>query len=285
MSSTSTAPEGVEHTLTDDAILRGKLRLLQPARGYRFNLDALLLAHFAGAVVPQPPTLVIDLGAGCGVIGLLLARRWGRCRSRLVERQPELALLAAQNAARNGLAGRVRVVLGDLRESRRWRPRATAARVLAVCNPPFFRLNSGRFSPDPMVAGAKHELTCTLAELLRASAGGLRPGDALALIHLATRHGELLRALPDHRLEPLRLRLVLPAPGCAATRVLLLARRRLETATDQRRASSQSGSTLIEDPPLVVHRAPGVYSAELRRLLGDEHTVPGDCGGRGNCDG
>ncbi|MBK8481314.1 MAG: methyltransferase [Proteobacteria bacterium] len=271
---TSTAPDASQAGLTDDAILRGRLRLLQPARGYRFNLDALLLAHFAAAVVPQPPTLVIDLGAGCGVVGLLLARRWVRSRSRLVERQPALARLAAKNAARNGLAGRVRVLLGDLRDSGQWRPRATAARVLAVCNPPFFRLNSGRFSPDPMVAGAKHELTCTLAELLQASADGLRPGDTLALIHLATRQDELLRALPEHRLQPLRSRIVLPAPGRSATRVLVLARRRADSSADERRASTHAGPRRIEDPPLVVHCAPGVYSAELRQLLGDEHTVP-----------
>jgi tRNA1Val (adenine37-N6)-methyltransferase len=272
--STSAALERRPPGLTDDAILRGALRLLQPRRGYRFNLDALLLAHFAAAALPEPPTLLIDLGAGCGVVGLLLARRWTRCRARLIERQAALAQLAAQNVTRNGLAARVRVFSGDLRRVALWRPRATTRRVLVVCNPPFFSLARGRCSPNRTVAEAKHELTCTLAELLDASARGLRPGDTLALIHLATRREELLRLLGEHGLAPQRQRLVLPAPGREATRVLLLARRLADRARCEGAAKTVPCAGSIEDPPLVVHCAPGVYSVELRQLLGDEQTVP-----------
>lgn len=261
--------------LTDDAILRGALRLWQPARGYRFNLDALLLAHFAAATHPVPPTLLIDLGAGCGVVGLLLARRWPRCRARLVERQAGLARLAERNLARNGLAGRVRVRAGDLRRVALWRPRAAVRRALVVCNPPFFPLTSGRCSPEREVAEAKHELTCTLAELIAAAARGLRCGDGLALIHLVARQAELLRALHEQGFALQRVRAVLPLPGRAATRLLVLARRGAGCAVGGK-GGPRSFADALEgvDPPLVVHCAPGVYSAELRQLLGDEPTVP-----------
>src|SRR3954469_7412059 len=93
----------------------GDVRILQPARGYRFTLDPLLLAHFASARRPRGKT--VDLGTGSGIIALVLARRFGRKGISAVELQARLYALAARNVALNGLEREIAVVLGDLRQA------------------------------------------------------------------------------------------------------------------------------------------------------------------------
>ena len=96
-----------EPDLTDDAALGGRLRLLQPRRGHRFGHDAILLA---AATPARTGDRIADLGAGVGTAGLALAARVDGARVTLVEIDARLAALAAENAARNGLAGRVDAV-------------------------------------------------------------------------------------------------------------------------------------------------------------------------------
>src|SRR3954469_5857474 len=117
----------------------GDVRILQPARGYRFTLDPLLLAHFASARSPRGKT--IDLGAGSGIIALVLARRFGRKEITALELQPRLFGLAARNVALNGLERDVMVVLGDLRHAARTLGPGAFAQV--VCNPPYLPRAAG----------------------------------------------------------------------------------------------------------------------------------------------
>jgi tRNA1Val (adenine37-N6)-methyltransferase len=248
--------------VTVDEVARGALKLKQPRRGYRFNIDALILAEFVASSVDQPPELVIDLGCGCGVVGLLLARRWPSCRAVLVEIQPELAQLARSNARDNGLEDRVQVVCADLVEISRWAPRE-GTRTLALSNPPYYPLRKGRVSADPMVAAAKHELSCTLAQLLSAAERALPPGQSLLLIHDARRRAELMEELELRHFSWRRERFVLPLPMRPAKRLMWQLVRRTSGAD---RVAWQLPPS---EPPLVIHQQPGVYSGELRRILGD----------------
>ncbi len=238
-----------------DSIRRGELVLEQPRSGYRFSVDAVLLADFAEQLLAAAhPDCLVDLGSGVGVVGLLLARRWTRVRVVLVEIQPELAALAAANVRRNQLQERVEARCVDLREVSRW---CDARPELVVSNPPFFKIGSGRSSPSAQVSLARHEHTCSLEELLAAAAAGLAPGGRLALIHAAEREAELLEALAHRELILEARRRVVPLPGRAPTRVLLLARR----------AGKAAG--VRELPPLVIEDRPGQLSVEARRILGD----------------
>ncbi len=239
---------------TLDSVCRGELTLLQPRDGYRFNVDSLILADFVRRAVHPAPSRAADLGAGCGVVGLLLAQRWPGCSVTLVELQADLALLALENARYSSARSRVRVVRADLRQVAAWAPEPPE---LLVCNPPFFPGGSGRASPVSQIALARHELCCTLGELCAAAAAALRPGGQLALIHDARREQELLCRLRQVGLEPALLQRVLPLPGRAPRRVLLTARAGTATAGPQ------------ELPPLLVEQAPGEHSAALRALLGE----------------
>lgn len=248
--------------LSRQAKAPAQLRLVQPRDGYRYSIDALLLAGFARRNIVRPPRRLIDLGAGCGVVGLWLARGWPETSLDLVELQPELAELAVRNAAHSGLEARTRVVVADLRRWQRWAPPpATPGRqVLAVCNPPYYPAGSGRLNRAPGAALARHELAGTLRELLRACGEGLPSGATLAIVHLAARCDELLRTLSSCGFTPLRLRRVVPRPGAPAHRVLVAAVRAGPHAGERVAGPS-------EDEPLLVHLAPGRYSEEVAVLL------------------
>src|SRR5690242_14754031 len=97
--------------VTDDAVLGGRLRLLQPRRGHRVGHDAILLA---AATAARPGETAIDLGAGVGAAGLALALRVPGVSVTLVEIDPQLAVLAAENASLNGFGDRVRSVVLDV---------------------------------------------------------------------------------------------------------------------------------------------------------------------------
>src|SRR5512140_3587080 len=101
----------VADDLTDDAFLGGRLMILQPARGYRAGIDAVLLAACCAAAAGET---VLDAGSGVGVVGLCVASRCPGARVTLVEREPVYADLARRNVERNALADRVTVVTADL---------------------------------------------------------------------------------------------------------------------------------------------------------------------------
>jgi tRNA1Val (adenine37-N6)-methyltransferase len=238
---------------TLDAVFRGALELEQPKRGYRFNIDSVLLSSFTIAMVTPPASRIVDLGAGCGVIGLLLARQWGQSRVTLVELQEDLAQLAQKNVLRNQLTQQAEVIAGDLRHPRIW---SACGLDLVVCNPPFFKLNAGRMSPRPQISRAKHEVTCTLPELLQAASSGLPARGKLSLIYPTERLPEMLEALRQWQLGVHCLRRIIPLPGRASSRVLLLAEKGYE-------------GPATELAPLMVESKPGTFTHETRRALGD----------------
>lgn len=240
---------------TLDSIRRGELVLEQPRAGFRFSIDAVLLADFAERCLPTPPARVVDLGAGVGVVGLLLARRWTRARVLLVELQPELAGLADANVRRNQLGGRVEVRCLDLRDARRW---SDFEGELAVSNPPFFKVGSGRPSPSQQLSLARFEHACTAGELVASAVAGLRAGGQLCLVHAAEREAELLEELRSQALRGSVLRRACPLPDRPPSRVMLLA---------CPAALAPASPTVL--PPLVIEERPGQLSVEARQLLGD----------------
>jgi len=237
---------------TRDEALRGKLALWQPEQGYRFSVDALLLADFARHPDPEWDGEVVDLGAGCGVVGLALATQLQRARVTLVELQVRLAELCRVNVRENGLEGRVEVLEADLRALK---GRLEGASVQqAVSNPPFQPAGAGRQSPDPEKAIANMELEVTLPVLAASAARLLKPRGLFTVIYPAERAVEVCEAMSHHGLRPVRLRPVYPLAGRPARRVLVQGRKGVS-------------DTLVVDPPLVIHEAPEVYTAEAARIL------------------
>ena len=240
--------------VTLDELLRGRLRLLQPRRGYRLSVDPLLLADFALRQCGPAPGRVCDLGAGVGVVGVALLRAAPTATGLLVELQPRLCDLARRNVELNGLGGRLESHEGDLRQL----PARYHGRFdLCVANPPFRSVGSGKPNPDPEKALANVEVACSLADLAAAAHRLLKPRGHLALVHDAARLAEVLAVLPAAGLRPEVLRLVHPRADEAASRLLLLARR------------VAGPSPLRTEPPLVLHETDGSYTTEAATILGE----------------
>jgi tRNA1Val (adenine37-N6)-methyltransferase len=223
------------------------IRLHQHREGYRFSLDAVLLASFVRAPAFKN---IADLGAGSGVVGLLLARRYPRARVVLVELQDSLYRLARKNIRLNGLEERVSAVLADLRNP----PEDLSGFDLVVSNPPYRRPASGRLSEHPERALARHELALPLGDFLAAAAALAKTRGRVAFIHLPGRLRELVAGMEAVRLEPKRLRFVHGRPGAEAKMVLV-------------EAVKGGRAGLKVEPPLFVRSGGEDYTPEVRALL------------------
>ena len=186
-----------------DAFLGGKLRLIQSARGYRFSVDALLLAGF---MTIRKGDRVVDLGTGCGIIPLMLLLEHSPAWVIGLEIQGELAHQAARNALINGFQAKMKVVMGDLR----FPPLPVGCCDVVVCNPPYRRKTSGRINPDRERAVARHEILASLDDILSSARLLLKNTGRLSMVYPATRLGDLLVCMRGHGLEPKRLQIVYP---------------------------------------------------------------------------
>ena len=248
-----TASDEADETL--DSIGTADVRVFQRRSGYRFTLDAVLLAHFAaaeGRALAAGP--VLELGAGSGVVSLLLVKQFGVAGPvDALELQPGVHARLVRAVALNGCEGRVRPVLGDLREARTLLSPGAYGQV--VSNPPFRRAQAGVVSPDAERAVSKSEVACDVDAVVAAARHALRPGGAVSLVYPAARLAEVLGVLARARLFPRVLRCVHARVEAPATRFLVQALR------DQDRGLSVR-------PPLVVHGSgPGGYGAEVAALM------------------
>lgn len=231
---------------TGDLFCGGRLRVRQPRCGYRFSIDAVLLAAF---LRPRPGQRIADLGTGCGIIALLLASRCPKTQIVAVELQEELAQLARENVMANGLSAIIEVVAGDLR--RLGRRDLGGGFDWVVSNPPFRAPGRGRVCRDGGRAVARHEITLDLEDLLQAAQRLLDPGGRLALIYDAGRTTDLVSGVRGAGLEPKRLRFVHGTPRHAARMVLAEARR-----------GGRPG--LLVEPPFLLFDAQGRYTPEVQ---------------------
>lgn len=188
---------------TIDSFLNGKLQIIQSRQGYRFSVDALLLAEFVSV---RSEDIVVDLGAGCGIISLFLAVKSKVGLIVGIELQEELASQAQRNIVLNKLEKKIAIIRGDLRHL----PMGPAFAHVVVCNPPYRRQKSGRINPDFSKAIARHELSTKLDDILTAGKALLKPGGRLALIYPANRLAEIFAKMRIQEVEPKRLQIVFP---------------------------------------------------------------------------
>ncbi|MCX5839066.1 MAG: methyltransferase [Deltaproteobacteria bacterium] len=246
---------------TVDEILGGRLRIIQKKRGYRFSLDALLLAHFAAL---QEGDDLIDLGTGGGIIALILAQRFRCGRVLGIDIQDELVAIAKRNVVCNGLAGQIEIRRGDVRCPEFFcEPQSFSA---AVFNPPYRRRGSGRMNPDPEKAVARHEIAATAADFLAAAVYALRPEGRVFAIYPATRIVLLLARMRDFRIEPKRLRLVHSRPSGSGAFVLV-----------EGVKAGREGLKVL--PTLFIHEDQGGYTSEMTAVFRALSVFPARGGG------
>ena len=243
-------PEEESEAVTHDTLLRGRVKLIQPARGFRSSLDPVLLAGFIHA----PYRHFLDIGCGTGALSFLLLARDPAATGLGVEIQPRLAGMAARAVEANGFGARFSLAAADVREAGLV---PGAAFDLVASNPPFRPLGKGVLPPQAERSLAHHEVALTLAEWLEVARAALRPEGRLAAIYPADRLDEMRTGLAAHGLSVARLRMVQAQAGARASRFCFEAR-----------CSALVAETKTETP-LVVHEQ-GKYSAEVRSMLGEE---------------
>lgn len=216
--------------------------LSQPSRGFRFSLDALLLAAFAGR--ERVRGRVLDLGAGCGVVGLGLALDHPDFFGVGLDVNPDMLAHARENARRLGLADRFAFLAGDVRFPGCLAPESAD---LVLCNPPYRDPSSGRVCPDASRTMARFEAGASLADFVRAAAWAVRNRKPCAFIHLAERADELLHLLREGRLQPKEIRFVHPSVHGPARLALV-------------RAVKNGGPGLTVAAPLILHEGEGESS-------------------------
>jgi tRNA1(Val) A37 N6-methylase TrmN6 len=230
-----------------DDLMTHQLKIIQSKEVFSFSMDAVLLARFVQ--LPKRGKIV-DLCSGNGVIPLLLSTRTD-AEIYGVEIQERLYDMASRSVRFNHLQDRVHIVHGDLKESVGDLGRGSYDVV--TVNPPYLPLHGSEINVNPHVAIARHEIHCTLEDVVRVSAQLVRSGGKVAMVYRPSRFAELMIAMRQYRLEPKRIRFVHPREGQPANIVLV------ECIRD-----GQPEVHIL--PPLIVYQSKGEYTPEIYEI-------------------
>jgi tRNA1(Val) A37 N6-methylase TrmN6 len=236
---------------TIDELSAHGLQISQPRHGYRFSVDPLLLCDFAGV---RDGERVIDLGTGCGIMPLVLARSRADVHIVGVEYQEMMAELARRNVKANGLDGRIAVLGEDVVALKPHFP--VSSFDLVISNPPYRRPGTGKVSPGTGRDRARHESTATLADFLSAAKYLVKPSGRICFIYHPSRLAELLSEATALKLVPLRLRMVHGTITAEARMVMV-------------ELVKGRGGAVTVLPPLLVYAEQGKYTSEMQRIYGE----------------
>lgn len=236
--------------LTHDTFLNGRLKIRQLKSGYRFSIDSVILANLAAI---KPGERILDIGAGCGVISLILAYRYPDIMIYGIEIQPDMAEVASRNISDNKLGHRVFIVNQDIRAIL---PEDTSGCVdVVICNPPHFEANSGRINPDLRLAIARHEIKMTLEDLIRAADRMLARAGRLIVFYPACRMPEIITRMRKAGIEPKKAVMIHSKPGENAIRVMI-------------EGIKGGRPGLVVAPPFHIYDDTGRYGDATRSMFG-----------------
>ena len=233
-----------------DELHRNGYQIIQHSGKFCFGMDAVLLSGFARV---KPGERALDLGTGTGIIPILLrGKTEGRDFTGL-EIQEESADMARRSVAYNHLEESISIVTGDIKEAAALF--GAASFDVVTSNPPYMTGNHGLINPEQPKAIARHELLCTLEDVVRETSKLLRPGGRFYLVHRPFRLAEIMTVLVKYKLEPKRMRLVYPFADKEPNMVLL-------------EALSGGKSRITVEKPLIVYKEQGVYTDEIYDIYG-----------------
>ena len=233
-----------------DDLHRNGFQIIQNKEKFCFGMDAVLLSGFAKVKEGEK---VLDIGTGTGIIPILLAAKTPGQHFTGLEIQPESADRARRSVALNHLEEKISIVEGDVREADQLF--SAASFDVITSNPPYMTGSHGLVNPDMPKAIARHEICCTLEDLVSQTEKLLRPGGRFFMVHRPFRLAEIMTVLTAHHLEPKRMRLVYPFVDKEPNMVLL--------------ECIRGGKPRITvEKPLIVYKEPGVYQDEIYTIYG-----------------
>jgi tRNA1(Val) A37 N6-methylase TrmN6 len=234
---------------TVDALYDGRLKLKQNKAGYRYSIDAIVLAHFAESARER----TLDLGTGVGVVALQLWLEQKSERITGLEVQPTLSRLAQANVVLNDAEENIQIVTGDLRDEGVVKSLGEFDRV--VMNPPYWPAKAGRLPPNEEKAIAKHKLLGGLEDWVKAAAKALGPTGILEVVYPSERLPDLMWRCINNKLNPVELVVVHTRPRLPPTLALL-------------RCEKDGRSGLKISHPWVVYGKDGKPNARYHALEG-----------------
>lgn len=233
-----------------DDLQRNGYRIIQDPDRFCFGMDAVLLSGFASAKTGDN---VLDMGTGTGIIPILMEAKTKAAHLTGLEIQPESADMAQRSVKLNNLEEKISIVTGDIKEAKIIFPKASFQVVTS--NPPYMIGQHGLVNPHGEKAIARHEVLCTLEDVVENAAALLVPGGHFFMVHRPFRLAEIMTCLVKYKLEPKRMQLVYPYIDKEPNMVLVEAVR-------------GGKSRLQVEKPLIVYEKPGVYTKEIYDIYG-----------------
>ncbi len=233
-----------------DDLERNNFKIIQNPARFCFGMDAVLLSGFANV---KPGEKVIDLGTGNGIIPILLAAKTEGQHFTGLEIQPENVDMASRSVQLNHIEERVQIVEGDICKASETFGKATFEVVTS--NPPYMLGNHGLVNPDSAKAIARHEIMCTLDDVVREASLLLKPNGRFYLVHRPFRLAEIIVKLKEYKLEPKRMKLVYPFIDKEPNMVLI-------------EAVKGGNPRMTVEKPLIVYKEPNVYTDEIYDIYG-----------------
>ena len=231
-----------------DDLMRDGLKLIQNTDIFCFGMDAVLLSTYARA---GKKDRVLDMGTGNGIIPVLMQSKNPGSIYSALEIQEGSAQLARRNVELNHLEDRISVVKGDIKEASTIFGEASFNVVTS--NPPYMNENHGLKNPDSHKAIARHEILCTLEDVVREGAKVLKPGGRFNMVHRPQRLTEIIGIMEKYKLQPKRVRFVHPFIEKEANLVLI--------------EGVRGGRPMIKvEPPVIVYESAGKYTDEIASL-------------------
>ena len=233
-----------------DDLQRNGYQIIQNPHTFCFGMDAVLLSGF---VRVKPGAAVPDLGTGTGIIPLLIEAKTQAAKICAIEIQEESADMARRSVMLNHLEKKIDIVTGDLKEADRFFDAASFDVI--TCNPPYMIGQHGLTNPDAPKAIARHEILCTLEDVVRTAAKLLKTGGNFCMVHRPFRLPEIMTVMVKYRLEPKRMRLVYPYADQEPNMMLI-------------EGCRGGRPRMTVEKPLIIFREPNVYTDEVRDTYG-----------------
>ncbi|NLO09740.1 MAG: tRNA1(Val) (adenine(37)-N6)-methyltransferase [Clostridiales bacterium] len=233
-----------------DELHRNNYRIIQNTKKFCFGMDAVLLSGFTKVLLGET---VLDLGTGTGIIPILLEAKTSGMHFTGLEIQSESADMARRSVTLNKLEDKIDIVDGDIKEASMLF--GAASFDVVTCNPPYMNHSNGIINPDSSKAIARHEILCTLEDVVREAAKVLKPNGRLYMVHRPFRLVDIINTCSLHKLEVKRMRLVYPYADKEPNMVLM-------------ECVKGGGRNLIVEAPLIVYKTIGVYTDEIYEIYG-----------------
>ena len=238
-----------ENESIDDLQLKG-LKLIQKKDSFRFGVDAILLSEFANI---KKNFRVIDLCTGTGIVPFLILGKYEPKEIVGIEVQEEIAEMANRSTVLNNVENKIKFINRDLKDIE-FLKQLGRFDALTV-NPPYKLNNSGIVNPSDKLAIARHEVLCTLEDVIATSRILLKDNGRMYMVHRPERLADILTLMRKYKIEPKRIRMVHPNTKKSPNIVLIEGQR-------------DGGKFLKWDPPLYVYNDNGEYSDEINKIYG-----------------